>query len=417
MEDVNHAARAHARLSPSGAHRWMACPGSVRLSEQVSEKSSRFANEGTAAHELAQICLQTNGTPGELLGRVIDVSPDNDFKVLEVGAKPDNETRFEVTAEMVENVGIYVDHVRWFSANGYECSVEERVYMGEFVAHMSGTADFLAYSEEHKHLHVIDLKYGAGVLVDPANNPQLMAYGIGALQRYGNRPVEKVTLTIVQPRASHPRGPIRSWETTPHALIEHGIALSKAAEIVADADDANGDDLLWFLTPGEHCGFCPAKGFCPKLRAESLSIAQDDFKPEMATSPDEVAEWLSKCDMVEKWAKAVREFANAEAREGRMPTGYKFVEKRAVRKWCVDADVLVPALRMLTDFTDEQIFAPREVRSVAQIEKAVGKANTKDLLPFISKQSSGLVLAPDADPRPAASFDAKADFAEVEIDD
>ena len=44
----------HAKLSPSSAERWMTCPGSVALSEGYADRSSAVADEGTAAHELAE---------------------------------------------------------------------------------------------------------------------------------------------------------------------------------------------------------------------------------------------------------------------------------------------------------------------------------------------------------------------------
>lgn len=48
---------AHASLSASGASRWLACPPSVRLSEQYEETTSVFAKEGTFMHELSELYL------------------------------------------------------------------------------------------------------------------------------------------------------------------------------------------------------------------------------------------------------------------------------------------------------------------------------------------------------------------------
>jgi hypothetical protein len=47
----------HAKLSASGSHRWMACPGSIKAEDGYPETSSVFAEEGTRAHELADRCL------------------------------------------------------------------------------------------------------------------------------------------------------------------------------------------------------------------------------------------------------------------------------------------------------------------------------------------------------------------------
>lgn len=44
----------HAKLSASGAKKWMNCPGSITLEEQIREKPSEYAAEGTAAHALGE---------------------------------------------------------------------------------------------------------------------------------------------------------------------------------------------------------------------------------------------------------------------------------------------------------------------------------------------------------------------------
>ena len=49
----------HAKLSASGSHRWLVCPGSVLLEADFPEDVvSEFAEYGTAGHELAQLCLE-----------------------------------------------------------------------------------------------------------------------------------------------------------------------------------------------------------------------------------------------------------------------------------------------------------------------------------------------------------------------
>src|SRR5699024_3517860 len=53
----DHRNRAHALLSASGSARWLNCPPSARLEDEVEDKTSPAALEGTLAHELAELEL------------------------------------------------------------------------------------------------------------------------------------------------------------------------------------------------------------------------------------------------------------------------------------------------------------------------------------------------------------------------
>lgn len=388
MTRVAHAGRAHARLSPSGAKRFMACPGSIRLTEHLPRQDSVYSREGTAAHELAEHCLNTGFDAGRFVGehRLVDGH------------------QIPVTHEMAMAVQDYIDHVLWFSSHEtlkFEVSLEERLSVEHVVPGMFGTTDCLVYCEETKHLFVIDYKHGRGVAVEPEENPQLMTYALGALKRYGNRPVEKVTLTIVQPRAAHPRGSIRSWETTPDRLRRFADDLADAA-IAVDMPDAP-------LVPGDHCTFCPAAGTCPALRERALSAAQDEFESVAAEGSDleELAKALTIVGTVEIWCKKVRETAHARAVAGEVPPGFKLVRKRGHRKW-KDESSVPAALRFGAELEDDEIFE-RKLRTPPQIEKVLGKQRMGILTPLIT-QGAGLVLAPESDPREAAQPSAEDEF-------
>ncbi len=45
---------AHARFSPSAAHRRLNCPPSLVLEEQFQDEESAYAAEGSAGHALAE---------------------------------------------------------------------------------------------------------------------------------------------------------------------------------------------------------------------------------------------------------------------------------------------------------------------------------------------------------------------------
>lgn len=387
---MSHADRFHSKLSPSGAKRFMECPGSIRLSEGIPRKDSKFSAEGTAAHELAEKCLTTGFDAAKYLGEKIG--------------------EFEVTAEMAQAVQAYVDYVRWFIERQWLVSLEERVDIGHVVEGMSGTADCLAHKDSH--LFVIDYKHGMGVAVEVEKNPQLMSYALGALKRLSNvGKFQKVSLTIVQPRASHPRGGIRTWETTPEYLEAFAGDLADAALLTMDPAAP--------LKPGDHCQFCPAAdaNVCPALRDQALQLAAEEFEDASyaGLSNDELGDLLDKVSAVETWCKKLREYANAQAKVGRMPVGYKWVEKRAPRKWS-DEESVATNLRLVMDFSDEQIFE-RKLKSPPQIEKLVGKKDFQVLRPLVVQQSSGLVLAPLGDPRPEATPDAASEFEAVSMDD
>ena len=61
----------HAILGASSSHRWLACPGSIRLSAGMPNTGSVYAEEGTAAHELAEKCLNLGHDAADHLGETI----------------------------------------------------------------------------------------------------------------------------------------------------------------------------------------------------------------------------------------------------------------------------------------------------------------------------------------------------------
>lgn len=390
----------HAKLSPSAADRWFACPGSVVLSADIPESSSSYADEGTKAHGLAELMLK------------------------------DQPRATGYSAEMRDNVRVYVDHVKALADGpGIILQVEQQVKVSD---DCWGTADALIWNPKLKTLYVRDLKYGAGVAVEVTNNLQLKIYALAALLTAGY-PAEVIDVGVVQPRIPHADGTARSKEYLAVDLIDFHADLLDAIERVKAAHRF-GDLVAGWRTSGKQvdqdavkewdekylhptvkgCQWCPASATCPKVK----SLAQETAKQVFAVAtvdnggvrtydPAELADTLDKLPILEAWIKNVREFAYAEAEKGHAIPNYKLVEKRPIRRWR-DEQEAADALDMLgIDCFEKKLMTP------AAVEKTLPKDQKNLLEQLTVKESSGHTLVHDSDKRPAVSLDAKSAFGEI----
>jgi len=369
------------------------------MSRGIPGSSSSYADEGTAAHELGEKALRSGGMPHAFMGQTFN--------------------GFPVTQDMANNVNVYVEHVRSLQAEaGVGGLLEHRFSLKNLnpPAPMSGTADFVLHDKKKKRLHVVDLKYGAGVPVDVNDNPQLMYYALGAVVSLGlTQQVNDVYMTIVQPRIDHPDGPVRTQVLTPTDLLDFSI------DLLAGADRALVENAP--LQSGSHCRFCKAHAICPKVREEAMEVLGTEFDlvpiedGEVSQTPpdprlmtlEQIATLLPKFDAVEDWMRSVRAFAFSEAEGGKQIPGYKLVAKQAHRKWAVpEADVVSFAKAEMEakvkDFNLDYLYE-RSLVSPAQMEKLLGY-KSKQKLPgeLVSKKSSGNTLVGIDDPRPAVNL-------------
>lgn len=417
-----HTQRKHARLAPSAAHRWMHCPGSVRMSEGIESTSSVFAAEGTAAHELCAVCLELDASPYDYAGKWVDIK---EGEIVDTPVDTNDTLRFfEIDEEMCDAVDMYVEHVRSLmrdGGNGPETDagyleVEQKLDMTHLHPEIFGTGDATVFHAGAKHLHVIDFKYGKGVAVDATENPQLLLYAAGAARRHHNAGITGLTMHIVQPRAEHRDGPIRAYDIDLLDLFEFENDLAAAA---AETDKPDAP-----LHAGEWCRFCPALAICPEARRNTLEQAADDFgaidlealpAPE-AMSDEHVGRILRNADSLGNWVKAVQMLGHDRACNGKMPAGFKLVQKRAIRKWRDETDAADALYAMGAGESD--ILTEPKLKSPAQLEKFFPGKNKdqrqKAMADLVVKQSSGVNLVPEGDPRPAVNIGAGADFEQVE---
>lgn len=373
----------------------MACPGSIRLSREVPDagksNGSTYAQEGTRAHALAQLSLEKGVDPDFFVGMSLEGG--------------------EITDDMADFVRTFVDYCRIFKNS--KTWIERPFNLGALnpPGPMFGTADFVAYDPAERTLHVVDLKYGQGVVVEAIGNKQLRYYALGAALSLGPEyPIDMVYMTIVQPRVSHPDGIIRT------DTVEFVELIGFANELLAAARKTLEPDAP--LNPGAHCRFCPASGICPAQRKQALEIAQADFDvspaeftpPAPATIPKEQFEYmLGHLHVLEDWASAMRAQAQGMLERGESVAGFKLVERRANRKW-TDEEQASTALVSL-GYKPKDIYVAPELKSPAQIEKLLKKKPFAELMsPLVEKKSSGYTMVSDLDSRPAISLSPADDF-------
>jgi len=211
------------RLRPSSADRWGSCPGSITLSEGIEVPESRYALEGSLAHEIAAHILK---------GKNFLTVPDH----------------------MKFHLEVYLRYVKSLFRKKSLILIEQSVPLAWIDEDIGGTGDAVIYDPQTKTLDVVDLKYGEGVKVEPEKNLQLVLYALGSLYYFRKLPVEKVSITIVQPRLAHEDGPVRTWSPSPLELLEYGALLKIAAKRTRTHTTE--------YNPGKHCRFCPAKAIC-----------------------------------------------------------------------------------------------------------------------------------------------------------
>lgn len=371
----------HAKLGPSGAHRWLNCTPSANQELEFADRTTEAAAEGTAAHALAEHKLRK-------ALKMRSTRPVSQYDCDEMEAHTDDYVQFILEAR---------EEAKQLCADPL-ILIEQRLDLTCYVPDSFGTGDCLIVADHL--LHVIDFKYGQGVLVESEENPQMMLYALGALRLFdGLYDIDTVAMTVYQPR----RDNVSTWTTTVEELLAWAEDTLKPKAAMA----FNGEGEF---TPGPWCTFCKAAVKC-RARAEAkLQLAKYEFaKPPLLTD-EEIEEILSKLDDLTKWAGEIVAYAqDAAINHGKQWHGFKLVESKTNRKYSDESAVIDAA--KAAGYHD--IFR-KSLIPITEMEKLMGKKTFASVLGgLVVKPQGKPTLVPASDKRPAIhTAGANQDFTE-----
>lgn len=391
----DHHERGHALLSPSGAHRWLNCTPSARLEEKMPPKpTSVYAEEGTLAHELAELFLCH-----DTLCTLSDDEFSDKYETIMANKL--------FSEEMLDMVPIYTDYcAEEYKAaksenSGAEMYVESKINISEYVPEGFGSADCTIVNDSV--MEVIDLKYGKGIPVSAEWNVQEMLYALGMLLKFDMLyDIEQIKLTIVQPRLNN----ISSWIISVEDLLKWANDELKPKAKMA----FNGEGQL---EAGDWCRFCAVKNRCRTLYDKQLELTKYEFaKPELL-SDEQIADVLNRIPQLVAWADSVKEYASDLAiNQGKHWPGFKLVEGISRRQWIADEDKICNTIyEKFPTATEDDLFSMK-LKPITSIEKLFGKKAVAEMLSdVIIKPAGKPTLVPEDDKRPAlGTEDAINDF-------
>lgn len=372
----------HALLSASSSKQWLNCPPSAKQCATQEDRASPYAQQGTDAHELCEYKVLTR-----VCGKAAwDPTENLDYFDTEMDYSTDEYCNY-VLEQFEEAKKLCKDPI---------VLVEQKLDFSRWVPEGFGTGDCLIVADDV--LHIIDFKYGLGVLVDCENNSQMMCYGLGALDIYdGIYDIKVVKMTIFQPR----RDNISTFTMAKDELLNWAdTVLAPTAKL---AYEGKGE-----YKAGDHCTFCKVKATCRKRAEYNLELAKYDFEMPTNLEDTEIAAILPRVNDLVSWVNDIKEYALQRALSGTKYDGYKVVEGKSNRRYVSDEAVV--------DAVTSAGYDPyeRKLLGVTAMTKLLGKAKFEELLgSLIEKPAGKPTLVPETDKRKALNT-AKDDFNDEE---
>ena len=374
--------KGHAVLSASSSHRWLNCNPSARLEQEFEDRETEAAAEGTAAHALAEHKLRK-------ALKMRSSRPQSQF---------DSDEMEEHTDSYVEFVLEQLERAKQYCTDPM-ILIEQKLDFSCYVPDGFGTGDCLIIAD--KSLHIIDFKYGLGVLVDAYENPQMMLYALGALRIFDSLyDIEKVSMSIFQPRREN----VSTWSIPVTELKQWADETLKPKAELAYAGKGE-------YVPGAWCQFCKAAVKCRARADARMELAKYEFALPPLLTDAEIEDILGKLDDLTKWANEIIAYAqDAAINHGKHWTGFKVVESKTNRKYTDEAAVIEAA-----NAAGYHDIYKKSLISITEMEKLMGKKTFSEILgEYVKKPQGKPTLVPASDKRPAIiTTGANNDFNEI----
>lgn len=365
----------HSLFSPSAAHRWATCPGSVVLSRNVNQTGSVASQEGTRLHTVMQRHMEKA------------VSLD----------------KFELTDEQRAVVTECATYVRSLpkQESFYELKVCFANAVGQDEKECIGTSDVIQINGST--LRVIDYKFGRRY-VSPTNNLQGVLYMLGAANTLSvaGYDFDSYEFEILQPRVGDEVSN-GVFVLTKEELYKSAESLTVACQNVKRAmtsyavmpDDAWQREFLH--STEDACAFCPVAASCPKLQAVALQRAREmeeaieDFPEAMTKRPeDDLATRYAELPILKEYMRAVETEAMGRALNGVKLPGLMLVQGRAGnREWSNEVEVLDALAKTglaKSDMVEQVVLSPAKMQN-RLVAMGMSKREAKGLVDGLTQRS------------------------------
>lgn len=360
----------------SSAYRLIKCHASRRLSQGEPNVSSPQSELGTAGHALGEHCLRFGFEPHECEGMVFN--------------------KHIVDQNMIDAVTVYTSKIRALEAlTGKKGMIEQRVTLYSlFRDDVFGTSDYILI--DGRTMYIADYKHGY-VTVDIVDNHQFIGYAMACMDTFDLwDKIDTVKTFVVQPRASHVDGPVREYSYTTRDLRVNWWG--KYYEAVTQGEKSDSP-----ATPGEHCKYCPASGYCRARINYALNMIATDTVHHEVMSDDEIEFIYNEIGSLKRTLDKVEERALSIARKGHSFQNHKLV-KAIVRAKVPEGDkekAFIEKVRKLKgDDAVSKLYYPPKLIGMT----AAKKIAPKDVVDkYYEKPQAGYTLVPMSDSRPALS--------------